>query len=168
IMALTAAINIPSSPATAAFQSQGRFALLFKWTALQTPVFIAAVFAGAWYGGGVGTAVAWLLFTLAASPVAIKLGLRDGAAWRGVMGVYAGPLASSLAAIAAFGAVYLLWPALAQHYLLWWGMAAVLMALIYPVAARIFTPAEFAQAKQYALTVYLRIRRRPKAEPPGQ
>ncbi len=163
IMALTAVINIPSSPATAAFQSQGRFALLFKWTALQTPVFLAAVFAGAWCGGGVGTAVAWLLFTLAASPIAIKLSLREGATWSGVLGVYAGPLASCFAAIAAFGAVYLLWPALAQHYLLWWGMAVVVMALIYPVAARIFTPAEFAQAKQHALTVYLRIRRRLKA-----
>ncbi|MGC9261447.1 MAG: hypothetical protein ACP5I8_15385, partial [Phycisphaerae bacterium] len=165
IMALAAAISIPSSPATAAIQSQGRFALLFRWTAIQTPIFIAAVFAGAWCGGGVGTAVAWLLFTLATSPINIKLGVRDGAPWRGIAGVYAGPLAGSLTAVGACGAVFLLWPALGQHLVIWGGIATAVMALIYPIAARMFTPAEFALAKAYAVAASTRLRRR--SRPPN-
>jgi O-antigen/teichoic acid export membrane protein len=158
IMALTAAINIPSSPATAAFQSQGRFALLFRWTALQVPIFLTIILAGAWWGGGIGVAMAWLLFTFVTSPIAIKLSLQDGTAWRDILGVYAGPLAGSLAAIIGFGVIDLLWPTLMHHYFLWWAIAAAMMGFIYPVAARIFTPAEFALARAYPTAAYLRIR----------
>ena len=165
IMALTAAISIPSSPATAAIQSQGRFGLLFRWTAIQTPLFITAVFAGAWCGGGVGTAVAWLLFTLVTSPINIKLGVRDSTSWRQIVGIYAGPLAGSLAAVAAMGAVYLLWPALGQHLVIWGVIAAAVMALIYPILARMFTPAEFTLAKSYAVAARMRLQRRANTAP---
>ena len=162
IMALTAAISIPSSPATAALQSQGRFALLFWWTALQMPIFLIMIFAGAWCGDIIGVAVAWFLFTFATSPVAIRLSIQDGTSWYKIAGIYAGPLAGSLAAIIGFGAVYVLWPTLLQHDLVWLAIAAVIMGVIYPVAARIFTPAEFALAKTYPVAAYLRMRQRRK------
>ena len=167
IMALTAAISIPSSPATAALQSQGRFALLFRWTAIQTPIFIATVFVGAWYGGGSGTALAWLLFTLAASPISIHLALRGTTDRRGIAGIYAGPLTASLIWLAAFGGAFFLWPALAEQYLLWWGAAALTMALVYPATSRIFSPPEFAQARAYLVAAYSRFRRKPSTDPLG-
>lgn len=168
IMALTAAISIPSSPATAALQSQGRFALLFRWTAIQTPIFIATVFVGAWWGGGAGTAVAWLLFTLAASPIIIHLALRESTDWRGIVGIYSGPLTASLVWLVAFGGGLFLWPALAGQYLLWWGAAALIMAVIYPATSRIFSPPEFAQARAYLVAAYSRFRRKPSTGPRGQ
>ncbi len=161
IMAFTAALSIPSSPATAAIQSQGRFALLFWWTALQTPIFLITIFAGAWCGGIIGVAVAWFLFTLATSPVAIRISIQDGTSWYKIAGIYAGPLAGSLIAIIGFGAVYVLWPALLQHDLLWLGIATVIMGIIYPVAARIFTPVEFGLAKAYTAVASLHLRHKP-------
>jgi O-antigen/teichoic acid export membrane protein len=167
LMALTTAISIPASPAMAAIQSQGSFALLFRWTALQTPVYLAAIWMGAWLGGGFGVAVAWFLFTLAASPISIHLALRDAAGWRRIAGIYAGPLAGSLIGISAFGGALLLWPMLAQRDLLRLGAAGLIMALIYPVTSRMFSPAEFAQARVHIGTAYASLRRKRRTDPPG-
>lgn len=167
IMAITAAISIPSGPAAAALQSQGRFATLFRWTALQTPIFLGAVLIGAWRGGGVGVAIAWLSFVLATSPVSIRLSLRGTTNLWGIAGIYAGPSAGSLVGISAFGGVSLLWPILAHRDLLWCGAAALIMALIYPAASRIFSPAELAQTRAYAVAACSRFWRRPSTEPFG-
>ncbi len=167
IMALTSAISIPASPASAALQSQGRFSILFRWTAAQTPIYLAAVLVGAWLGGGLGVAVAWLLFTLASGPISIHLAIRDPGDWRRIAGVYAGPLAASLIWVAAFGGAFLLWPVLAQQYVLWWGAATMIMALFYPLTSRMFSPTEFAQARTYIVGAYSRFQRKPRTDPPG-
>ncbi len=159
IMAAAAAISIPSSPAATAMQSQGRFSVLFRWTAIQTPLFLATVFSGAWWGGGIGVAVAWFLFVLATSPITIRLGAEDGITWREIMGIYAGPLAAGLVTVATVCAISILWPEVIQHYLLWWGTAAAVTALAYPPAGRILCRPEFEQAKRYAVAALAMLRR---------
>ena len=167
IMAAAAVLTIPSGPATAAIQSQGRFSSLFWWTTVQTPAFLGAVMLGAWYRGGVGVAIAWLIFAAAASPLTIKIGTNGSARWRDIMGVYAGPLAAGFSAAAVAAASLYLWPAAARSYLLWWGVAVAAMAIIYTAAARVLTPAEFTQFRSYAAKACSQARRKRKSPARG-
>jgi lipopolysaccharide exporter len=145
LMAAASAISIPCTPAVAAIQSRGRFSLLFWWTLVQTPVFIGAIFAGAWFGAGIGVAVAWLFFSLVASPITVRLALFKGAAWRGVFGVYTGPFLASVLAFTPAFLVDWVWPRLGAHLLASGAIAAACLGVLYPLIARWFCPAEFAQ-----------------------
>ncbi len=145
LMAAASAISIPCTPAVAAIQSQGRFSLLFWWTLIQTPVFIGAIFAGAWCGAGIGVAVAWLIFSLVASPITIRLALLKEAAWRGVFGIYAGPFLAGVLAFTPPLTVDWLWPPLGAHLLASGAIAAGCLGVLYPLITRWLCPAEITQ-----------------------
>lgn len=157
VMAASSAISIPCAPAIAAIQSQGRFSLLFWWTLIQTPVFIAAIFAGAWFGAGVGVSAAWLIFSLAASPITIRLALPRRAAWRSVLGVYAGPVAAALVSAATAYGLISQWSAATVSPWLRIAVETSILALAYPAVGFLACRRELSQARNYAFTVMYRV-----------
>lgn|GEM_PF-954887 len=160
IMAVTSAVSIPSAPAVAAMQSQGRFAALFWWTIAQAPVQVGAVFMGAWLGAGVGAAAAWLAFALISSPVTIRLSLRGDSEWGAVFGVYLGPFTAAAAAAMLACAPLDIWPHLRAHSWLCGLSAVALMAAIYPALAWYTCRKEFKQVMTYALAAAAAVRSR--------
>ncbi len=159
LMAAASAVSIPCTPAVAAIQSRGRFSLLFWWTLVQTPVFIGAIFAGAWFGAGIGVAVAWLIFSLVASPITIRLALAKGTGWREVLGIYAGPLAAGLVSAALAWAIVGCFPEVGRTLWLWLLVAAAAMLAAYLALGRATCRWEWGQLWGYARAAVMRIRR---------
>jgi O-antigen/teichoic acid export membrane protein len=142
-LALAAVAYVPSSPAITAMQSQGRFRELFRWTMLQTVAYTVAICIGASAAGATGVALAILAYSIATSPVMIRIALHEGYHWREIIRVYFGPVATGTIAFAPLSGAFILWPELLHRYTLWLGLGIVTPALAFPFAARIFCPSEF-------------------------
>ena len=138
IMAIVAAVNVPSGPAETALQAQGRFSKLFRWTAVQAPLFVVLIVIGSWLDGPIGVTFMWLVFALAASPITIILALGKQCQKRTILDIYAGPLAAGALALAVPTAAAALWPNLTTNRISWLGVATLTMAAVYLLSSLLF------------------------------
>ncbi len=143
ILAIGAALGVPSTPAYTSLQSQGKFKSIFLFTLIQFLPFMAAVFAGARMGGAVGASAAWLVLQAVLSPAWIRLACAAG--WREIARVYLGPFAASGLALAPPLLLAWFWRPLSGHYLVYGVVAIASVALIYPLAAWILCRGEMRQ-----------------------
>ncbi len=150
-LALAGVAYIPSSPAISAMQSQGRFRPLLLWTAMQTAVYLAAVWVGSRAGGAAGAALAILAYSIVTSPVMIGIALRDRSLWHKIARVYLGPVMAGSIAFVPLGAVLLLWPKFAHQYVLWLGFGVISLALIFPLSAHLFCRSDSKDAWTHAI-----------------
>ena len=164
-LALAAVLYVPSSPAITAMQSQGRFRQLFLWTLAQTCVYIVAVWLGSFTAGAPGAAIAVLGYSVATSPLMIRIALRSKSRWGEVAAVYYGPVLAGIAAFAPLGIVYLACPWLAGRGFEWLGLIVVIPATIFPFAAKLFCPAEFKIVRGYITASLEGLRLRKSARP---
>ena len=158
ILAVAAAIYIPSSPSATALQSQGRFTLFLRWTGLQAAAYFTLVLSGSWVAGAVGVATASLLFQLPTGPATIRLAVRGEGYWPKVWQIYAGPVA---AGVLAMGPVVLglRFGIISDGNAAWLAAAFSAAGLLYPLAARVTCPTEWHQALGYASSIATRVRR---------
>ena len=157
IMAITAAVAVPSAPAATALQAQGRFSKLFRWTALQAALFVVMIVLGSGLDGAIGVALMWLVFSLAASPITIMLALGNQSKKRTVLGVYAGPLAAGTLALTVLAAAAALWPYLFTNPLAWLGIATLLTAAVYLLSSPLFCRPELDLLVAYGRTTLATI-----------
>jgi len=165
-LALAAVTYVPSSPAITAMQSQGRFRQLFQWTAVQAAVYIVAVGLGARADGATGVALAILAYSVATSPVMIRIALRERSRWREVARVYLGPILSGAIAFAPLGCAFILWPELSHRYFLWLGLGILIPAASFPFTARWLCPSEFKAARGHVTNLACRVRPGWRSRPP--
>ncbi len=103
------AFDLASWPAVSLMQSRGQFRLIFFYASICAPIFILAVFIGAWYGEATGVAMALCgYYTLLAPLFAIWVFRTSNVEWRVAIDMLLRPLCVGLlAAGASFGAVHL-------------------------------------------------------------
>jgi PST family polysaccharide transporter len=112
IMAIATAFYLPGSQVATSLQAQGKFVVLFRWTALQAAVFLVAVLLGSWTAGALGVALANLTFAAISGPVALRVASGQRGNWARIIGIYSGPFLTCSAAYASCATAMFFWPSL--------------------------------------------------------